>query len=77
MRCNIDYYALNGVRLRIPVAFHNLRGYDSYIIIEAIGKYKNDYSATKNKLTVILNNMERYMSITYEYLVFIDSYLVT
>ena len=53
---------------KIPVVFHNLRGYDSHLIMQEIGKFKK-------KINVIPNNMERYMSFMLgDHLVFIDSF---
>ena len=39
---------------KIPVIFHNLRGYDSHFLMQEIGKFKRD-------LNVIPNNMEKYL----------------
>src|SRR2546426_6913731 len=39
----------------IPVIFHNLRGYDSHLLLQELGRFKRE-------LTVIPNNMEKYMS---------------
>jgi hypothetical protein len=51
---------------KIPVVFHNLRGYDSHLIMEEIGKFNE-------KINVIANNMEKYMSFSLgNQLVFID-----
>ena len=52
----------------IPVLFHNLRGYDSHILMQSIGKYKD------MNLKVIANTMEKYISFTMGNLKFIDSY---
>ena len=51
----------------VPVVFHNLRGYDGHLLIEAIGKYK------QRRITCIANNSERYISICSGSLRFIDS----
>jgi len=51
----------------IPVVFHNLRGYDSHHIMQAIGKFKN------LKIQVIPNTLEKYISFTLGNLRFIDS----
>jgi len=40
---------------RIPVIFHNLRGYDSHLLMQKIGEFKR-------KLNVIPNNMEKYLA---------------
>jgi len=39
----------------IPVIFHNLRGYDSHLLMQMLGKFKR-------QINVIPNNMEKYMS---------------
>jgi hypothetical protein len=52
--------ACNGCNLKlklvhkIPVIFHNLRGYDSHFLMQEIGKFKRD-------IRVIPNNMEKYL----------------
>ena len=58
-------------KTKIPVVFHNLRGYDSHLIISALGT--SDYNHLKDP-TCIPNNMEKYMSFTVGPLKFIDSY---
>ena len=52
--CNLKYKFKKDTKNNsffIPVIFHNLRGYDSHLIMSAIGKYK------KRKLNCIPNNM--------------------
>ena len=52
---------------KIPVIFHNLRGYDSHLIIKEISKFDV-------KLSAIPNGLEKYMTFTInKNLVFIDS----
>ena len=52
---------------KIPVIFHNLRGYDSHLIIKEINKFDV-------KVSVIPNILEKYMAFTINRnLVFIDS----
>ena len=52
---------------KIPVIFHNLRGYDSHLIIKEISKFDV-------KVSVIPNGLEKYMAFTINtILVFIDS----
>ena len=52
---------------KIPVIFHNLRGYDSHFIMQEIGNFGE-------KIQVIPNNMEKYMAFFLgKYLKFIDS----
>jgi hypothetical protein len=62
-KCNLDYK----FKGRIPVVFHNRRGYDAHIIMQAIGKGKG------RKLNCIPNNMEKYVSFSLGALDFIDS----
>jgi len=50
----------------IPVVFHNLRGYDSHLIMQTISK-------VGGKLSVIPNNTEKYISFSLGQLRFIDS----
>ena len=53
---------------KIPVIFHNLRGYDSHFIMQEIGKFEKD-------IKVIPNNLEKYMAFFLgKYLKFIDSF---
>ena len=61
--CNLNY---NYKNVRIPVIFHNLRGYDSHLIMQEIGKYAKD-------ITVIPNTTEKYVAFSMNQFVFIDS----
>ena len=62
--CNLSYRLTN----KIYVIFHNLRGYDSHLIMQEIGKFKNS-------INVIPNNMEKYMAFMIDRnLIFIDSF---
>ena len=52
---------------KVPVIFHNLRGYDSHLIIKEISKFDV-------KVSVTPNGLEKYMAFTINAdLVFIDS----
>ena len=52
---------------QVPVIFHNLKGYDSHLIIREIGKFNV-------KVSVIPNGLEEYMVFTISNnLIFIDS----
>ena len=52
---------------KIPVIFHNLRGYDSHLIIKEVSKFYL-------KVSVIPNGLEKYMAFTINRnRVFIDS----
>ena len=60
--CNINF----NLSKRILVIFHNLRGYDSHLIIKEISKFDV-------KVSVIPNSLEKYMAFTVnKNLVFID-----
>ena len=61
--CNLNYKFTG----KIPVIFHNLRGYDSHLIMSAIGK-------TNKKINCIANNMEKYISFSLGCMDFIDSF---
>ena len=61
--CNLSYRLTN----KIYVIFHNLRGYDSHLIMQEIGKFKKD-------INVIPNNMDKYMAFQIGNLIFIDSF---
>ena len=51
----------------IPVFFYNLEGYDSHLLMQHLGKYKN------MKLSCIPTNSEKYISLTLGKLQFLDS----
>ena len=54
-------------KTHIPVFFHNLRGYDSHLIMQGIHRYAN-----KKRISVIPNNMEKYVSFSLGNLRFLD-----
>ena len=68
--------------IKIPVIFHNLRGYDSHFIIQEIGKIAKEHTYTNKKgekvemnINCIPNNMEKYMAFMLgNHLVFLDSF---
>ena len=68
--------------LKIPVIFHNLRGYDSHFIMQQIGEIANKHGYTNKKgekqglnINTIPNNMEKYMAFMLgNHLMFIDSF---
>ena len=62
--CNLNYKLME----RIPVFFHNLRGYDAHHIMSAIGKFKH------KKLTCIPQNHEKYISFSLGKLTFVDTF---
>ena len=68
--------------IKIPVIFHNLRGYDSHFIMQQIGEIAKKH-AYKNKrgeechmnINCIPNNMEKYLAFMLgNHLVFLDSF---
>ena len=60
--CNIDFQLTE----KVPVIFHNLRGYNSYLIFNELDKFDVNIS-------VIPNGLEKYMAFLNKNLVFIDS----
>ena len=53
---------------KIPVIFHNFRGYDSHLLIEAFGKFKD------REISVIGQGIEKYLTINWgDHVVFKDS----
>ena len=79
--CNLEL-RVNPEQLKIPVIFHNLRGYDSHFIMQEIGAivknhtYKNKKGEdTQMNINAIPNNMEKYMAFMLgNHLTFIDSF---
>lgn len=61
--CNINY---NFKNYKIPVLFHNLRGYDSHLIMQDIGKLGME-------IDVIANTEEKYITFGISKLQFIDT----
>ena len=63
-KCNRSFRLTN----KIPVIFHNLKGYDAHFIMQEIGKFNKN-------VNVIACNMEKYMSFMLgKNLVFLDSF---
>ena len=63
--CNINLK----ITKKVPVMFHNLRGYDRHLIFKELSKFNC-------KVSVIPNGLEKYMSFTFgNNIVFIDSML--
>ena len=70
--CNLNfkYHKLNERKpgsFMIPVILHNLRGYDSHLIMSSLGK------VGYGKLTCLANNLQKYISFSCGTLRFIDS----
>ena len=68
--------------IKIPVIFHNLRGYDSHFIMQQIGEIAKKHAYMNKKgekqdlnINAIPNNMEKYMAFMLgNHLTFIDSF---
>ena len=78
--CNLKL-RINPQEIKIPVIFHNLRGYDSHFIMQEIGAIVKNNTYTKNgkeikmDINAIPNNMEKYMAFMLgNHLTFIDSF---
>ena len=79
--CNLKL-RINPKEIKIPVIFHNLRGYDSHFIMQEIGAIvkKHTYKNKKGEeqqmnIDAIPNNMEKYMAFMLgNHLTFIDSF---
>ena len=79
--CNLKL-RVNPEEIKIPVIFHNLRGYDSHFIMQEIGEIvkKHTYinkngKKTQMNINAIPNNMEKYMAFMLgNHLVFLDSF---
>lgn len=63
--CNLKL-RIKPKEVAIPVILHNLRGYDSHLIMQSISK-------VESKITCIPNHMEKYISFSLGKLRFIDS----
>ena len=79
--CNLKL-RVNPEEVKIPVIFHNLRGYDSHFIMQEIGEIVNKHAYTNKKgekcqmnINAIPNNMEKYMAFMLgNHLVSLDSF---
>ena len=79
--CNLKL-RIKPENIRIPVIFHNLRGYDSHFILQRIGEIANKHGYTNKKgekqdlnINAIPNNMEKYMAFMLgNHLTFINSF---
>ena len=79
--CNLKL-RIDPDKLKIPVIFHNLRGYDSHFIMQEIGAIVKKHTYKNNRgidvemnINAIPNNMEKYMAFMVgNHLNFIDSF---
>ena len=67
-RCNINYFN----NRFLPVIFHNLKGYDSHLIIKEA--FEINQQLGNRKIDAIPNSYEKFMSISIGDLKFIDSF---
>ena len=65
-KCNLNW-RLDPKKYKLPVFFHNLRGYDSHLLVKAFS------SLGTQKISIIPQNFEKYMAITLGGLAFKDS----
>ena len=70
--CNLHFHIL---RSKIPLLFHNLKGYDGHFIIKELGDYiKNNINQDSiSDIKCIATNQEKMMSIDWRYIRFLDS----
>ena len=79
--CNIKL-RIKPENIKIPIIFHNLRGYYSHFIMQQIGEIAKKHGYTNKKgekqdlnINAIPNNMEKYMAFMLgNHLTFIDSF---
>ena len=71
--CNLKLQ-ISAEKIKIPVVFHNLKGYDSHFIINELGEIIKK-SEDNIKIKVIAQNAEKYISFYIgQHLYFIDSF---
>jgi len=66
--CNVKL-RIYAYKTKVPVVFHNLRGYDSHLIMSALG---TSTTTKGQKISCIPNNMEKYTTFSVGQLQFID-----
>ena len=79
--CNLRL-EINPEKIKIPVFFHNLKGYDSHFIMQQIGDIAKKHGYTNKRgeechmsINCIPNNMEKYMAFMLgKHLTFLDSF---
>ena len=64
--CNLEEGKKRTRRYKIPVFFHNLKGYDGHLIVSEVGKHTSNLSA-------IPQNYEKFISFSFSHLRFLDS----
>ena len=72
--CNLKLQ-ISAEKIKIPVVFHNLKGYDSHFIMNELGELIKKEEEEEIKVSVIAQNTEKYMAFYIgKHLSFIDSY---
>ena len=72
--CNLKLQ-ISAEKIKIPVVFHNLKGYDGHFIINELGEIIKKAKGTEERISikVIAQNAEKYMAFYISKLSFIDS----
>ena len=67
---------ISAEKIKIPVVFHNLKGYDGHFIINELGEIIKKAKETEERISikVIAQNAEKYMAFYISKLSFIDSF---
>ena len=73
--CNLKLQ-ISAEKIKIPVVFHNLKGYDRHFIINELGEIIKKAKETEERISikVIAQNAEKYMALYISKLSFIDSF---
>ena len=73
--CNLKLQ-ISAEKIKIPVIFHNLKGYDSHFIINELGELIKKAKETEEiiSINVIAQNAEKYMAFYISKVSFIDSF---
>ena len=69
VKCNLDY---SFRYFKIPVFFHNLKNYDSHLIIQKANELNKRLNENK-KIDVIVQNSEKFITFSFGYFQFKDS----
>eukprot|EP01048_Picozoa_sp_COSAG05_P018477 COSAG05_NODE_2710_length_2741_cov_1.654807_2_plen_702_part_01 len=65
-KCNIEEGKKRTRNYKVPVFFHNLKGYDAHLIVSEVGRFTS-------KLEAIPQNYEKFISFSFSHLRFLDS----
>ena len=69
--CNLKW-SLSSEKMKIPVVFHNLKGYDCHLIMQKLGRLIEEDQSIN--VGVIAQNFEKYLGFNLDNLKFIDSF---